>query len=41
MVVIAVLLPVFLVGMLFGLDVLENLLFPDTPDSAEPPGESP
>lgn len=36
MVVIALLLPVILVVMLFGLDVLENLLFPSPQDSPKP-----
>ena len=36
MVVIAVLLPVLLVGMLFGLDVLEDQLFSSASDSGEP-----
>ncbi|MGW2835409.1 hypothetical protein [Streptomyces sp. NPDC001286] len=40
MVVIAVLLPVLVVGMLFGLDVLESLLFSDTHDGAEPPSRT-
>lgn len=42
MVVIALLLPVLLVLMLFGLDALENLLFPrHTEGSRNNAGESP